>query len=216
MSFISITSPNDTDVKVAPIRIGKNLVAGTMAFNGFPANGSWVIKLLDASGNLSTQTATRFQIKFGLIGCNQVLPTPDCVGNFRGGKTWIVQNPSLVGTTLSDSPTLLHFDVEASSACCVPPRSSSVTLELEFTPSPSGTLNAAGFSPDPIPFNLTGQLVNFIVSTVPTTTVTATVDAFAGARAAGLWTLNTSTDGDTAVINSTRKNPQLLLEVEPC
>jgi hypothetical protein len=46
--------------------------------------------------------------------------------------------------------------------------------------------------------------------------VTATVDAFAGARAAGLWTLNTSTDGDTAVINSTRKNPQLLLEVEPC
>lgn len=105
VSFISITSPNDTDVKVAPIRIGKNLVAGTMAFNGFPANGSWVIKLLDASGNLSTQTATRFQIKFGLIGCNQVLPTPDCVGNFRGGKTWIVQNPSLVGTTLSDSPT---------------------------------------------------------------------------------------------------------------
>ena len=189
-----------------------------MAFNGFPANGSWVIKLLDASGNLSTKTATRFVLQFGLISCGHVLPTPDCVGNTFGGKGWVAQNASLVGTTLSDSPTLLHFDEEASSACCVPPRSKSVALYLEFTPNPSGTLNAAGFSPDHILFSFTGHLQADILNGVPVTQVTATSGAFAGARAraAGLWTLNTSIGGDTAVIQSTFRIPQLMLMVEPC
>ena len=215
MFFISITSPNDTDVKVAPIRTGTTLQAETVAFNGFPANGSWVIKLLDASGNLSTQTATIFEIQFGLISCHQALPTPDCVGNFFGGRTWVAQNLALVGTTLSPTPTLLQFNVEASSACCV--RRGIVQLLLDFNAvsSPSGrTLTAAGLSPDAIQFSLTGQLMD--VNPVTSVAVGAIVDAVAGARAAGLWTLNTSTDGATAVINNTGQNPQLALAVGPC
>ena len=165
---------------------------------------------------------------------SQVLPTPDCAGNFNLGTLWVAQSLSLVGTTLSPSPTLLQFDVEASSdcsvtarlhikleegACCVPP-GGIVQLLLEFNAvsSPSGrTLTAAGLSPDAIAFNLTGQFTpNFIALGVPMTIVTANVDAFAGARAAGLWTLNTSTDGATAVINSTFRNQQLRRAVEPC
>ena len=39
VSFISITSPNGTEAKIATVR---SLNTGTVAFNGFPANGSWV------------------------------------------------------------------------------------------------------------------------------------------------------------------------------
>ena len=112
----------------------------------------------------------------------------------------------------------LHIKLEEG-ACCVPP-GGIVQLLLEFNAvsSPSGrTLTAAGLSPDAIAFNLTGQFTpNFLALGVPMTIVTANVDAFAGARAAGLWTLNTSTDGATAVINSTFRNQQLRLAVEPC
>ena len=77
--------------------------------------------------------------------------------------------------------------MEASSACCV--RRGIVQLLLDFNAvsSPSGrTLTAAGLSPDAIAFNLTGQFTpNFIALGVPMTIVTASVDAFAGARAAG-------------------------------
>ena len=64
-------------------------------------------------------------------------------------------------------------------------------LEFNAVSSPSGrTLTAAGLSPDAIAFNLTGQFTpNFIALGVPmtivTANVTANVDAFAGARAAG-------------------------------
>jgi len=216
--FIGITSPNGTDVKVAPLREqSTGLEAATVAFNGFPANGSWVIKLLDASGNLSTQTATRIRIQFGLISCNQVLPTPDCVGNSFGGQEWVAENLALAGTTLSSSPTLLHFDVEASSACCVAaPPDGFVLLVLLL--SGGGSLNAAGLTPAPdaIAFNLRPR--NIQNPPVPTRVPTFDVDAFAGARAAGLWTLNTSTDA-TAVIQSTGSGvniPRLELAVEPC
>ena len=227
VSFISITSPNGTEAKIATVR---SLDTGTVAFNGFPANGSWVIKLLDASGNLSTQTASTFRMEFGLIGCGQVLPTPDCAGNFNRGNAWVAENLSLVGTALSPSPTLLHFDVEASSACCVPPLSDSgnepLQLSLEFDPlsgSSGRNLTAGGLSPDAVTFNLTSQLIQTRVvildpspRVVLVTNVRAAVDGFA-ARAAGLWTLNTSTDGATAVINNTFfRNPQLLLTVVPC
>ena len=81
----------------------------------------------------------------------------------------------------------LHIKLEEG-ACCVPP-GGIVQLLLEFNAvsSPSGrTLTAAGLSPDAIAFNLTGQFTpNFIALGVPMTIVTANVDAFAGARAAG-------------------------------
>ena len=218
VSFISITSPNDTDVKVAPFRSGTLLTAGTVAFNGFPANGSWVIKLLDASGNLSTQTGSTFTIQFGLISCRQVLPTPDCVGNSFGGRVWVAQNASLVGTTLSPSPTLLHFDVEASSACCVVRGFVQLRLEFNAVSSPSGirTLTAAGLSPDAIPFNLREDMFDIYLQGTWVTRVAAHVAAFGG-RAAGLWTLNMSTDGPyTAVINSLGWTPQLQVGVGDC
>ena len=175
-------------------------------------------------------------MEFGLISCGQVLPTPDCAGNFNRGNAWVAENLSLVGTTLSPSPTLLHFDVEASSACCVPPLGDSgnepLQLSLEFDPlsgSSGRNLIADGLSPDPdaIQFNLTGRLRDIPVTiidpasasgfrVVEVTTVRAAADGFV-ARAAGLWTLNTSTDGATAVINNTFfRNPQLLLTVVPC
>jgi len=217
VSFISITSPNDTDVKVAPFRSGTLLTAGTVAFNGFPANGSWVIKLLDASGNLSTQTGSTFTIQFGLISCRQVLPTPDCVGNSFGGRVWVAQNASLVGTTLSPSPTLLHFDVEASSACCVVSGFVQLRLEFNAVSSPSGrTLTAAGLSPDAIPFYLRTDLFDIYLRGTWVTRGVAHVAAFGG-RAAGLWTLSTSTDGPyTAVINSLGWTPQLQVGVGDC
>ena len=109
----------------------------------------------------------------------------------------------------------LHIKLEEG-ACCVPP-GGIVQLLLEFNAvsSPSGrTLTAAGLSPDAIQFSLTGQLMD--VNPVTSVAVGAIVDAVAGARAAGLWTLNTSTDGATAVINNTGQNPQLALAVGPC
>ena len=96
-------------------------VSEKMWYSPKPAIGSWVIKLLEASGNLSTQKGAEFVVEFGLIGCSQVLATPDCAGNFSLGTLWVAQSLSLVGTTLSPSPTLLQFDVEASSDCS-PPR----------------------------------------------------------------------------------------------
>ncbi|CAL1131589.1 unnamed protein product [Cladocopium goreaui] len=96
-------------------------VSEKMWYSPKPAIGSWVIKLLEASGNLSTQKGAEFVMEFGLIGCSQALATPDCAGNFSLGTLWVAQSLSLVGTTLSPSPTLLQFDVEASSDCS-PPR----------------------------------------------------------------------------------------------
>jgi hypothetical protein len=42
------------------------------------------------------------------------LPTLDCAGNFNLGTLWVAQSLSLVGTTLSPSPTLLQFDASTS------------------------------------------------------------------------------------------------------
>ena len=93
-----------------------------------------------------------------------------------------------MGTTLSPSPTLLQFDVDSTSNWRrVPGGIVQLLLEFNTVSSPSGrTLTAAGLSPDAIAFNLTGQFTpNFIALGVPMTIVTANVDAFAGARAAG-------------------------------
>ena len=84
-------------------------VSEKMWYSPKPAIGSWVIKLLEASGNLSTQKGAEFVVEFGLIGCSQVLATPDCAGNFSLGTLWVAQSLSLVGTTLSPSPTLLQL-----------------------------------------------------------------------------------------------------------
>ena len=131
---------------------------------------------------------------------------------------WVAQNASLVGTTLSPSPTLLHFDVEASSACCVVSGFVQLRLEFNAVSSPSGirTLTAAGLSPDAIPFYLRTDLFDIYLRGTWVTRGVAHVAAFGG-RAAGLWTLSTSTDGPyTAVINSLGWTPQLQVGVGDC
>jgi len=216
VSFISITSPNGTEVKVAPVvdlSLGR-VSANTVAFNGFEANGDWTVKLIEAGG-LSTPTADLWELEFGLIECSQVLPTPDCAGNTQLGRQWSTANLTVVGTTVSPTPTLLQFDVGAGSECCVTPGTRSVTLRLGTDPIPSqANLAAAGLSPDAVGFDLSGILLNF--SSFARATARPTQSFPAGSRAAGLWSLNTSTDGPTAVINDLFGNPNLAVAVESC
>mmetsp|Transcript_22129 Transcript_22129/g.48619 ORF Transcript_22129/g.48619 Transcript_22129/m.48619 type:complete len:195 (+) Transcript_22129:166-750(+) len=72
--FVSITSVNGTEATAPAFRplqgLGNQLFAGTVAFNGFPGLGAWVIKLLDASGNPSIQNISRGKLEFGLQACN--------------------------------------------------------------------------------------------------------------------------------------------------
>lgn len=154
--MISITSPNGTEAIVPPVRSGDVLFAETVAFAGFQGLGLWTIKLLDASGNPSFQAA-RAKVEFRLQACNQILALPACFGNFNRGNDYIATNLALVGTSLSTRSTLLEFDVEVNSACCVPaffgPGSggSISRLQLEFDPGPVGLVTADGYSPDNVP-----------------------------------------------------------------
>ena len=225
--MISITSPNGTEAIVPPVRSGSQLFANTVAFAGFQGLGSWTIKLLDASGNPSIQKAARAKVEFRLQACNQILALPDCFGNWNRGNDYLATNLSLVGTNLSSSPTLLQFDVEVSSACCVPAFSgpgsggSTSRLQLEFTPGPNGFVITDGFSPDGIPVNWTRaafQNRNVLGTTVTLLGPSGTPVApgFAGAPAAGRWSIYAFTDGDVAVINNVFQNPYLRLRLEPC
>lgn len=213
VSFISITSPNGTEVKVTPVpKLGglRSVEANTVAFNGFEANGTWKIKMLNASGD-ETQAGSQCSLEFGLIDCGQILPTPDCAGNSNRAREWSTDNFTLVGTTVSPTPTLLQFDVEAGRACCVTPGTNSVNLRLEFNPGSSlGNLAAAGLSPGAIGFNLSGILASFSLNgATGITTQPRLTQSFPGDRADGLWSLNTSTDGATLVINSTVLSNQI-------
>lgn len=225
--MISITSPNGTEATVPPVRSGSQLFANTVAFAGFQGLGSWTIKLLDASGNPSIQKAARAKVEFRLQACNQILAVPDCVGNWNRGNDYLATNLSLVDTNLSYSPTLLQFDVEVSSACCVPAFSgpgsggSTSRLQLEFTPGPSGFVITDGFSPDGIPVNWTRAAFfnrNFLgtLVTLLGPSGTPVAPGFAGAPAAGRWSIYAYTDGDVAVINNVFQNPYLRLRLEPC
>ena len=94
---------------------------------------------------------------------SQVLPTPDCAISIL--EHYCSESLTIVGTTLSPSPTLLQFDVDSTSNWRrVPGGIVQLLLEFNTVSSPSGrTLTAAGLSPDAIAFNLTGQFTpNFI------------------------------------------------------
>eukprot|EP00435_Cladocopium_sp_Y103_P033373 s776_g8.t1 len=213
VSFISITSPNATEVVLTPfISVTGTLDAGTVLFNGFQGGGNWTVKLLDASGTLSSETGTFVLLEFASIACSQISPTPDCVGNDFGGRSYIAQNFSLVGTTLSMSPSLLQFDVDVSSSCCVPAlRLDDIFLGLGFTAAPTGTeVRAEGLSPSGIPFNLTGD-INFNKEVFPQLT-----PGFVGSPAAGLWNLSAIMESGSAVIDDASFPPRLQLRVEPC
>eukprot|EP00435_Cladocopium_sp_Y103_P010256 s2939_g2.t1 len=215
VSFISITSPNSTEVRVTPISAAAtgSLFAGTVAFNGFQGVGNWSIRLLNAGGSLSSETGTSVLLEFEFIACSQVSPTPDCVGNVFGGRDYVARNPSLIGTTLSTSPSLLQFDVEVSDSCCVPGSqfSSSTNIELitQWTTVATGTVSAEGLSPSGIPFNLTGILIGSVG-------FARLRPGFVGSQAAGLWNLSTSTDGASLQISGATFDPFLQLRVEPC
>eukprot|EP00435_Cladocopium_sp_Y103_P034722 s979_g9.t1 len=216
VSFISITSPNATEVELTPITTSSDvLFAGTVLFNGFQGVGNWSIKLLDASGTLSSQTGTRVRLRFAFISCSQILQVPDCVGNLGGGAFYGAQNFSLVGTTLSMSPSLLQFDVGASSSCCVPAFGSSssqnnIRLILGFTTPAIGTVSVEGLSPSAIPFNLTGDINTADIVLARLT------PGFVGSPAAGLWNLSAFMESGSAVIDDTNRDPTLILRVEPC
>eukprot|EP00435_Cladocopium_sp_Y103_P045665 s76_g13.t1 len=211
VSSISITSPNATEVKVSPLTTGNDgLRAGTVLFNGFQGVGNWTVKLLDAVGNPS-QTGTSVVLRFTSIGCSQISPTPACVGNVFTRGLYVAQNFSLVGTTLSTSPSLLQFDVDVSSSCCVPAFSSSVDnieLRLGFTTAPT-EVRAEGLSLDAIPFNLTGSIFVSSVRLYLT-------PGFVGSPAAGLWNLSAFMESGSAVIDDASQAPELRMRVEPC
>eukprot|EP00435_Cladocopium_sp_Y103_P069610 s649_g33.t1 len=213
VSFVSITSPNSTETRVTPLinnRIG-TLRAGTVLFNGFQGVGNWTVKLLDAGGSLSSETGNRVLFRFGFTACSQILQVPECVGNALGGRQYDAQKPSLVGTTLSTSPSLLQFDVEVSSSCCVSNSfKGNINLNLGFSSPATGTeVSAEGLSPSGIPFNLTGSIFGSSVRLDLT-------PGFVGAPAAGQWNLSTSTDGVSAEISGATFDPFLQLRVEPC
>ena len=83
---------------------------------------------------------------------SQVLPTPDCAISIL--EHYCSESLTIVGTTLSPSPTLLQFDVDSTSNWRrVPGGIVQLLLEFNTVSSPSGrTLTAAGLSPDAIAF----------------------------------------------------------------
>eukprot|EP00435_Cladocopium_sp_Y103_P022788 s5655_g5.t1 len=110
------------------------------------------------------------------------------------------------------SPSLLQFDVDVSSSCCVPALNPFEIIELllGFSSPASGTVRAEGLSPIGIPFNLTGNINSIrIVSAVLT-------PGFVGSPAAGLWNLSAFMESGSAVIDDARRPPELRVRVEPC
>eukprot|EP00435_Cladocopium_sp_Y103_P024591 s2158_g6.t1 len=104
---ISVTSPNLTEIKLNAVvqidRISNVQGAGTTAFNGFAAEGDWVVKFLDGSDNPVNISASRVFLTFGIQNCAQVLPAAPCVGNSDLGDNIIAENTSLVNTNISSN-----------------------------------------------------------------------------------------------------------------
>ena len=214
--FISISSPNGTEITSQAALFRGQLWAGTVAFNGFSAVGDWTIKVLDGNRNLATQKVTDAFLQFGLQDCNRISPASDCFGNFLpDGKIGIFSNRSLVGINLSSTATV-QFYADLPPSCCLTFDPALLAFQFSNSPESNGLMSADGRSPEPgnAEFNLTGNIVQdfiFLGQAIP---------EIAGNPAAGLWNFNISTSGFDVVFGNNGLfgpyDPSLILFVESC